>query len=42
MTLSEMLSTVEDPRSGHGLRHLLPDVLLIMYHGGSKARYKLL
>jgi hypothetical protein len=29
MTLPEMLSTVEDPRSGHGLRHPLSDVLLM-------------
>lgn len=29
MTLQEMLSTVEDPRSRHGLRHPLPDVLLM-------------
>jgi len=29
MTLREMLSTVEDPRSGHGLRHPLADVLLM-------------
>jgi hypothetical protein len=29
MTLKEMLSSVEDPRSVHGLRHPLPDVLLM-------------
>lgn len=29
MTLTEMLSTVEDPRSVHGQRHQLPDVLLM-------------
>ncbi len=40
MTLLEMLSSVEDPRSGHGLRHPLADVLLMCilaimsgYHG---------
>ena len=30
MTLQEMLSVVEDPRSGHGLRHPLPEFLLMM------------
>jgi len=29
MTLLEMLSVVEEPRSKHGLRHLLPDFLLM-------------
>lgn len=29
MTLQEMLSQVEDPRSAHGLRHELPNVLLM-------------
>jgi hypothetical protein len=29
MTLPEMLSTVEDPRSSYGLRHPLADVLLM-------------
>lgn len=40
MTLPEMLSTVNDPRSAHGLRHPLSDVLLMCimavmsgYHG---------
>ena len=40
MTLQEVLLTVEDPCSMHGLRHLLPDVLLMCpmammsgYHG---------
>jgi len=30
MTLLEMLSDVEDPRSGQGLRHPLPDFLLMV------------
>jgi hypothetical protein len=29
MTLSEMLSVIEEPRSKHGLRHHLPDFLLM-------------
>ena len=29
MRLQEVLLTVEDPRSKHGLRHPLPDVLLM-------------
>jgi hypothetical protein len=33
MTLPEMLSTVEDPRSVHGLRHPLPEVLLMCIMG---------